>query len=406
MRIFFNCLKEPAACHVFSLYHAVSFFQGCTTTRTIGTHLACIEHSSIFSQVVLPFVSLICLLVSSMRWLYISPTISDRPVARRREFSLHLFFGFLTFSKLLVGPSTDSDIRLPTPTVQARQLVRQSRLPCNTLGTIVPFLPFIDSLHLQSPVYSKMCTWLYIRFDCGAMFRRPKVWNLCEHLPYGSCICRWSCHDKKFINFDRPCLGMAPQCQICPENLRAEENREHQGKQPASLGPTSSQGANIGRRRVRIVPASNARPQPAAPPGQYVAPGKWSTPSQDLSGVSEFLSRLTHSSVTNVSAAGASNVGVQQQQAAPERGSSNRANSGAIRRHHKRKRATAPPSYQERYMHDISIAPLLSPPPEAEVGRFRPIRLYREDIEEKFLRDCVWGLDRGTLDPSVVRTTN
>ena len=186
---------------------------------------------------------------------------------------------------------------------------------------------------------------------------------------------------------------------MCPDDLRAEEDRERQEKQPISLVLPSSQEPNVGRRLMPNAPAPVILPPPTTLPRQYVGLAQPSAPSQDLSSMSESLTGLTHNSFMDVPAAPVANIDYRQQRGVlktASRASPNKADTGAIRRRHSREMAPPPSSHQERSMHDTYIAPLLSPPPEAEIGRFRPIRLRREDVENRSIHESVRGLNCGS----------
>ena len=63
-----------------------------------------------------------------------------------------------------------------------------------------------------------MCTWLYVRFDCGITIRLPNVWYACQDLKYGTCIGRWGCHEQRLLKLPLPCMDMGPCCELCRVN--------------------------------------------------------------------------------------------------------------------------------------------------------------------------------------------
>ena len=60
-----------------------------------------------------------------------------------------------------------------------------------------------------------MCTWLYVRFDCGIIIGLPSVWYACEHLKDGTCIGRWGRHEQRLVDIALPCLDLGPCCEYC-----------------------------------------------------------------------------------------------------------------------------------------------------------------------------------------------
>ena len=63
-----------------------------------------------------------------------------------------------------------------------------------------------------------MCTWLYVRFDCGITIRIDNVWYACEDLKDGTCIGRWGFHEQRVLNMPLPCMDLGPSCELCGRN--------------------------------------------------------------------------------------------------------------------------------------------------------------------------------------------
>lgn len=72
---------------------------------------------------------------------------------------------------------------------------------------------------------NKMCTWLHLRFECGAVKKRDDIRLKCEHLEQGSCVGRWGHHYVKFLNIPFDCLGIAPHCATCPGGTSSKASR-------------------------------------------------------------------------------------------------------------------------------------------------------------------------------------
>ena len=70
-----------------------------------------------------------------------------------------------------------------------------------------------------------MCTWLHLRFECGAIKKRDDIRLECEHLKRGSCVGRWGHHYVKFLNIPFDCLGLAPYCATCPGGTPSKATR-------------------------------------------------------------------------------------------------------------------------------------------------------------------------------------
>ena len=63
-----------------------------------------------------------------------------------------------------------------------------------------------------------MCTWLYVRFNCGITIRLPNLWYACKDLEHGTCKGRWGRHDQRLLKLPLPCMDLGPCCELCREN--------------------------------------------------------------------------------------------------------------------------------------------------------------------------------------------
>lgn len=70
-----------------------------------------------------------------------------------------------------------------------------------------------------------MCTWLYVRFDCGITIRLPNLWYACEDLEHGTCKGRWGRHDQRLLKLPLPCMDLGPCCELCRANRLSRRAR-------------------------------------------------------------------------------------------------------------------------------------------------------------------------------------
>lgn len=64
-----------------------------------------------------------------------------------------------------------------------------------------------------------MCTWLCLKFDCGASKKTNQIISICKHFEHRSCAGRGGQYHLKFLDTGFPCLGMVQNCNTCPERL-------------------------------------------------------------------------------------------------------------------------------------------------------------------------------------------
>lgn len=72
----------------------------------------------------------------------------------------------------------------------------------------------------------RMCTWLYVCFDCGITIRLPNVRYTCEDLKYSACIGRWGCHEQRLLYIPLPCMDLEPCCELCRRNTLSRRARD------------------------------------------------------------------------------------------------------------------------------------------------------------------------------------
>ncbi|KAG7007091.1 18S rRNA (guanine-N(7))-methyltransferase RID2 [Physcia stellaris] len=195
-----------------------------------------------------------------------------------------------------------------------------------------------------------MCTWLHLRFECGAIKKRDDIRLECEHLKRGSCVGRWGHHYVKFLNIPFDCLGIAPYCATCPGGTPSKATRawfrtaidtlvarEVSCHDDATKWTSTYSGYSV----TDIIP-----PEPGPAPF-------WLQPIPEHAEVIDFLDRYPDD--------------------------------------HRSQRSETPEP-ERRLCFDELLPRVETPFPVVQAERLPSMRLYREDIERRFVHTEIFGL--------------